>query len=181
MYFNVSQLMREPSGSYRTYEVDEESSLGGHGKARRVSGVVDMLRTDRGIWVSAVLDTEAVCTCGRCLEEYTQPLHITIEEEFVPLTDPVTVNRPSGLNDDRDSLMIDQDHILDLTEAARQYSVLNLPMKRVCRDDCMGICLTCGADLNEAICQCDETASDSRMSALLEMFLTNDSTEVLRR
>jgi len=40
--------------------------------------------------------------------------------------------------EESDSFMIDEHHILDLTEAIRQYTLLNLPMKPLCRPDCNG-------------------------------------------
>ncbi|OGO03969.1 MAG: hypothetical protein A2Y60_03305, partial [Chloroflexi bacterium RBG_13_54_9] len=91
MEFNVAQLLKEPVGQSRHYEIDEtteviDSSEEGH----NVKGTVELLRTDRGILVRGVLDTTAKCVCSRCLEVFDCPLHLEITEEFFPTVDVVT-------------------------------------------------------------------------------------------
>ena len=175
MQVNVSQLLKEPSGASRDYEIDERlAAIEGAGP-RRVVGAVKLIRTDKGVWASAELDTAAPCTCGRCLTEYLQTIHISIEEETFPLGKA----RPgAGLPDDRgESLYINEDRVLELTEAIRQYAALNLPMKPICRPDCNGICPVCGSNLNELTCDCDRVARVGRWDELLELVRTSDSPE----
>ncbi len=43
---------------------------------------------------------------------------------------------------------------LDLTESVRECIILALPTYPVCREACRGLCLRCGADLNEEACAC---------------------------
>ncbi|MCH8205564.1 MAG: DUF177 domain-containing protein [Chloroflexi bacterium] len=166
MYINVSSLTWEPNGSTGTFEIEEHCALLEQGEPRRVSGSVAMLRTDQGIWVSASLDTDVTSTCGRCLAEYVQPVHVAIEEEFLLEVDANTRTRMSRPEDAEQYFYIGTDHILDLTEAARQYVTLNMPMKPVCREDCAGMCIKCGANLNEALCRCDRAPADARWAAL---------------
>ena len=45
---------------------------------------------------------------------------------------------------------------IDLDEDIRQEIILGLPAKVLCRDDCRGICLHCGANLNEEECKCSK-------------------------
>jgi uncharacterized protein len=177
MYFNVSQLMQERSGSSRSYEVDEELERGEDGEAPEVSGSVALLRTDQGIWASAALDSEVPCVCSRCLEDYRQSVHIGIEEEFFSLTDSAAGRAAYG---QVESYRIDQDHILDLAEAVRQYLALGLPMKPVCRDGCKGICVACGTNLNQSVCQCENVERDSRWGALLDLVPSIASKEAHR-
>ena len=148
MYFDVSQLMQERSGSSRSYEVDEELEREEDEGARGVSGSVALLRTDRGIWASAALDSKVPCVCSRCLKDYRQPIHISIEEEFFSLTDSAAGREAEG---QVESYRIDRDHILDLADTVRQYIAIGIPMKPVCREDCKGICGTCGTNLNESV------------------------------
>ena len=84
MVMNVAQLLMEPSGSTRRYAVDDEFTAMEGGAVHRVWGSVKLLRTDRGVWVSAELDSESICACSRCLKEYRQPLRMTIDEEAFP-------------------------------------------------------------------------------------------------
>ena len=175
MYFNVSQILNETSGSARSFQVDETVALTDGGPESRIRGTVQLLRTDQGIWVSATLDSEVSCLCSLCLKECSYVVNMGIEEEFLPSADVNggTRLRAPGAGDE--SFYINPDQMLDLTEAARQYFQLNIPMKPVCRDSCAGICLTCGADQNETRCQCSSPVVDSRWNVLLEAASPNDA------
>ena len=56
--------------------------------------------------------------------------------------------------------------LVDLTDELRQSIILALPSYPVCRQDCRGVCPTCGKNLNEGSCACDHTERDSRWGAL---------------
>ena len=167
MNFNVSMLMQEPSGAARTYEVDEPVDLGDGPDAARVSGSVKLMRTDRGVWVSAGLDSEAPCQCVRCLEPYRQTVRMEIEEEYLPYSEPDVVQ---GADDpDAESPRIDEGLVLDMTAVIGQYVDLNVPMKPVCRSECKGLCVHCGSDLNASVCRCDQGLFDSRWAPLTDV------------
>ena len=172
MIFNVSQLMKEPSGSCRAFQVDKGHILIGDLHISRVLGNVSLLRTDQGIWVSARLDSEVRCTCGRCLKEHLQPIRMTIEEEFLRQVNSTT---GASRSDDRtESFYIDELQVLDISEAVRQYSELNIPMNPVCHEGCAGICPSCGLNLNDGTCECDKTPRDQRWGELLELVQADD-------
>lgn len=174
MHFNVSQLLREHTGSSRTHELDDEFLVAGDSNAGRLRGTVKLVRTEAGVWVSAALDSEVSSTCSRCAEEYTQPVHMVFDEESFSAENQ---NDGAGVEDDQDRLLIDEKHILDLTDAVSQYSTLSMPMKPMCRADCKGLCLICSANLNTAPCQCDRTARDARWGPLLDLVPSSGSAE----
>jgi uncharacterized protein len=104
-------------------------------------------------------------TCSRCLSLFNCPLTLNIEEEYFPITD-VASGTVMPLPEEVGSFLIDEQHILDLTEAIRQYELLALPMKPLCRKDCAGLCSTCGYDLNQGPCNCPPHQADLRRSEL---------------
>jgi uncharacterized protein len=55
---------------------------------------------------------------------------------------------------------------MELEDILREQVLLALPMQRVCREDCRGICPVCGKDRNEAPCDCREHPADDRWRAL---------------
>jgi uncharacterized protein len=55
---------------------------------------------------------------------------------------------------------------VDLEPLVREALLLALPLTPLCRDDCEGICPTCGADLNEGPCGCPPAGRDPRWAAL---------------
>ena len=48
--------------------------------------------------------------------------------------------------------------------------LMRFPMKTLCREDCKGLCLKCGKNLNEGECGCDRASLDPRMSAIRDIF-----------
>jgi len=116
-------------------------------------------------------------TCSRCLSLFSCPLTLNIEAEYFPTTDIFT-DASLPLPDELDSFPIDENNILDLTEAIRQYALLATPMKPLCREDCVGLCPTCGGNLNQAPCNCPPKPVDSRWSELNKLVLTESEAPV---
>jgi uncharacterized protein len=160
---NVSQLLKSSIGTTRKYQIAEKVNIGQ--ETPHVQGEVTLLRTNRGILVTGRLETDIGITCSRCLTEYRQPVVLEIEEEFFPTIDILTGSEVEVPQDEPDAFVIDQSNILDLSEAIRQYSLLAVPMKPLCREDCAGLCSTCGANLNVKKCDCPP-AIDPRLEKL---------------
>jgi uncharacterized protein len=164
--FNVSQLMREPTGSRRQYSVDDTFLPQEDAPVQvRVRGPVELLRTHRGILARARLQSEGQGECARCLNQVGLPVTLEIEDEFLPTVDPVSGARLPN-SDEPGTFPIDAHHTLDLTDSVRQAWVVTMPMRLLCRDDCAGLCPTCGADLNGGACGCAAGPIDPRWVAL---------------
>ena len=168
MRINVSQQLKSSIGSIRNYEVSEVVSIAGGDSM--VEGKVTLVRTDRGILTEATLHTEVEVTCSRCLSLFDYPLTLSIEEEYFPITDVVSGTSLS-LPEEPGCFTIDEHHVLDLTEAIRQYALLAIPMKPLCGQDCAGLCPTCGHNLNQGPCDCLPQQADPRRSKLNKLAL----------
>ena len=169
MQINVSQLLKEPIGSSRNYEVSETIDVTGDGGGRKVDGEVSLLRTHRGILVKGGLQTKVELTCSRCLSLFHFPVRINFEEEYIPTIDVVSgVPLPSP--EESSSFIIDEHHVIDLNEAIRQYALLTLPMKPLCREDCAGLYQESGHNLSQGTCDCPSQAIDPRWSELSKLF-----------
>jgi uncharacterized protein len=174
MQINVSQQLRSSIGSVRDYEVSEIVDVTGDGSGSPVQGKVRLMRTDRGILVEGILDTEVELTCSRCLSLFHCPLTLNIEEEYFPTTDVVSgVSLPLP-DDELGCFTIDEHHVLDLTEAIRQCALLAIPMKPLCREDCAGLCPNCGHNLNQGPCDCPPQGADPRWSELSKLASASD-------
>ncbi len=55
---------------------------------------------------------------------------------------------------------------LDLSDVVREVVLLDVSSTPLCRPDCAGLCLTCGANLNDGPCGCAPAVTDMRWSAL---------------
>jgi uncharacterized protein len=168
---NVSGLLKSSLGTRLDYQVSDVVSIAGGDSL--VQGEVWLTRTDRGILVKARLNTEVRVTCSRCLAVFSYPLVLNFEEEYFPVIDVVS-GRSLPVPDEPGCFTIDGHHILDLTEAVRQYALLAIPMKPLCRQDCAGLCPTCGHNLNQGGCSCPPQGLDPRLSRLSKLLLTND-------
>jgi uncharacterized protein len=134
---NVSQLLKETIGSTRDNEVSGAVDITGDGISSQIQGEVTLTRIDRGCLVKGRLHTEVEITCSRCLSLFGYPLALDIEEEYFPLID-VSTGSPLAMPDEPGSFTINEHHVIDLTEAIRQYALLAMPMKPLCREDCAG-------------------------------------------
>ena len=166
MRINVSQQLKASIGSIRNYESSEIVDIAGG--SSMVQGEVKLMRTDRGILVKGTLHTEVEVTCSRCLGLFSCPLTLNIEEEYFPTTDVVS-GAWLPLPDEPGCFTIDKRHVLDLTEAIRQYALLAIPMKPLCGEDCTGLCPNCGHNLNHGACGCPSQSADPRWSRLLAL------------
>ena len=168
MEINVSQLLQATVGTTRDYQESEVIDIAGDGKGRLVQGEVRLMRTNRSILVKGALRTEVELTCSRCLSLFSSPLTLDIEEEYIPTVDVVS-GVPLVLSEEPGSFTIDEHHVIDLTEAIRQYTLLAIPMKPLCREDCAGLCQHCGYNLNQGQCSCPAQEVDPRWSELTKL------------
>jgi uncharacterized protein len=167
MQINVSQLLQEPIGATREYLFDDESDILGDGNKRETHVECRLMRTRRGILVSCRVETDIELGCSRCLNRFRYPLRIKFEEEFLP-----TINITDGtpvLQEEAGAFTIDENHIIDLTEPARQYALMAVPMKPLCRKDCAGLCAKCGKNLNQGNCDCPTEEIDPRWAKLARL------------
>jgi len=127
---DVAQLLREPVGSSRSYGIDEIIDEQARGS---VQGKVTLMHTRQGILVQGRLNVEVEIICSRCLNVFLYPVVFNIEEEFLCTSNSLPSSEEQG------DVTISSDNVLDLGEIIRQNTLLNLPMKPLCRPDCAGI------------------------------------------
>jgi uncharacterized protein len=90
--------------------------------------------------------------CRRCLTEVRTDIDINVDAAIFS-TDPEAADDP-----DFYPLLERASHI-DIRDVAREELALAVPTRLLlCREDCAGLCLTCGADLNAGPCECSAPA-----------------------
>ena len=90
--------------------------------------------------------------CRRCLTEVRTDLDIDVDAAVFS-TDPDAADHP-----DYYPLLARASHI-EIRDVVREEFALAVPTRLLlCRDDCAGLCLTCGADLNAGPCGCSAPA-----------------------
>ena len=95
--------------------------------------------------VQGTLTTAAIFECNRCLKKFEYRLRV---DDFVF------------------SRQARGDETVDLTENIREDIILALPMKRLCANECKGLCPVCGRDLNAGACSCKPPREQHLFSGL---------------
>jgi len=57
----------------------------------------------------------------------------------------------------------------NLEEFLYSETIVSLPMKHLCSEDCKGICSKCGKNLNEGKCDCPDREIDPRLAVLADL------------
>ena len=109
--------------------------------------------------LEATIETELELNCSRCLDTFIYPIDIDIEERFT--NDP-------DLEDD--GIMFVDGDTIDITEIIENCIISTLPIKRLCKEDCKGLCSVCGANKNVENCSCLDYDVDVRLAKLRELF-----------
>ncbi len=178
MQFNVAQLLKEPTGGTRKYTISEQvEDLDPELVIQEpISGQIKFTKIPHGILVTGQLDTVLEVSCNRCLEPFDLPLSFELEEEFHPTTDLVTGAHLPVADEADEATLIDEKHIIDLSEVTRQALLLALPTIPACREGCKGICPQCGQNWNEGPCDCPTEVIDPRWNALRALLDSSDET-----
>ncbi|MBP2001167.1 uncharacterized protein J2Z69_002210 [Paenibacillus shirakamiensis] len=123
-----------------------------------------MFNSEGIVDVTGNLSVELDMTCSRCLKPLKKQIRTYFHESFKHL--------PKGeeVQDEENDIINVADDNVDLVPYVEQALLLNLPFAAVCKDDCKGLCSTCGADLNEQECGCDREVIDPRLAALKDFF-----------
>ena len=127
---------------------------------------VRIRKVEEEITVEARLKAEVEMACSRCLEKHVQQIDETFEVIYLP--EPEEQEIVDELELDETDLDVEYyaGNTLDLTELAREQLLVLLPFKPLCREDCAGLCPSCGQDLNKGTCECPKEVLDPRFSVL---------------
>ncbi len=123
-----------------------------------------MRRIDGGYALEARLAYGGELECSRCLAPYP------FEERRELLAGPVSPRQRQPADDveldrgDLDVLYYDEP-LVALSPDRRGARADGLPMKPLCKEDCLGLCPTCGKDLNQGPCACAPEIIDPRWEA----------------
>ena len=158
--FDVSPLLDAEPGESLRWDVDVQDRELGDVEIDFLEGEVQVIRVQKGLLARAELETRVRAECVRCLNPFTLPLSLEIDQ---------IVKIPGTKPDTETLYTVTEDGWLDFVPIAREYIWLDLPMKTLCSADCKGLCPHCGINRNLETCDCEEEDIDPRMSALKEL------------
>ena len=94
--------------------------------------------------------------CDRCTDSFQRAYRLPMEHILVT----------SLSNEENDDFILIDNYQLPLDELVETDILLELPSKNLCREDCRGLCLHCGKNLNEGLCGCHSDPVDPRLEVL---------------
>ncbi|MDR1050242.1 MAG: DUF177 domain-containing protein [Deltaproteobacteria bacterium] len=96
---------------------------------------------------------KAEMVCDRCLTSFAGRLDDKFEET-VRLYEPGSEDESQMTPEALETAVPVVNQKFDLTPLLGEFFLLALPYKTLCQPDCAGLCPECGANLNEAPCEC---------------------------
>lgn len=105
--------------------------------------------------------------CDRCLEKFEESFDERIILEIVK-SKTQDDDKEVELSDEDLGFYVVEESFIDLEHIVMQESVLLRPVKRLCGQQCKGICSGCGANLNIESCKCEKEIDD-RWKALANL------------
>ena len=158
--FNFGFLLEADYGTSRRLELDyPKIQVSDDVTLAPLKGELTVTRTSEGIYLEGTLQSSLVAECVRCLEEAIVPISFEMGELFYypPQTAP------------KGEQVIGEDGFIDLSPIVRDLSLLEMPIKVLCKPDCLGLCQECGANLNLGDCGCSEEYIDPRLEGLKDL------------
>lgn len=141
--------------------VDEQGlSLSGRtivkGRAARRDGRAKLEGT-----LAATVRTE----CDRCLTPLEFPIEATFTVGYVP-EEEFDDEAHAEVGEDEASIAALEGEAINVDDLVREQLLLALPARRLCREECKGLCPVCGVNRNVETCACEEKEIDPRWAAL---------------
>ncbi|HZK33203.1 MAG TPA: DUF177 domain-containing protein [Tissierellaceae bacterium] len=113
--------------------------------------------------------------CNRCLNPTVNKINTILsgklvegkkDDEYKEIKDEEFRNE----DDSYENILYYKNNNLNLKEYIIEQIILSLPMKIICKEDCKGLCLKCGINLNNSQCDCVYEDIDPRLEKLKDFF-----------
>jgi uncharacterized protein len=119
---------------------------------------------DGAVLVRGAMYGRWVMTCRRCLEEVGAGFRVSVAEVY----------RRPGAGPWEEGYAVSASQTIDLGPLVRDNVVLAMPLYPLCREDCAGLCPSCGANRNEGPCACPPPAREQGWAAALRGLLPRE-------
>ena len=160
MFLNPREIIEVPGGSVpfacelETGRLDFPS-VERYNSAPYAEG---MIYNEAGVLhLTGTLTADMTCVCDRCGGEFDSVKETQLEATIV--------EEDTG---DHPELFVLEGDGVDLTDILETLFILDMETKFLCREDCKGLCSTCGRNLNLGPCGCRKQI-DPRFAVLEQL------------
>jgi len=142
--------------------------------AEDVAVRVSAHKMGRDVFVDGTFDGALDLECGRCLSRYRHPIRERFQLLLEPAGDRVPADPEGAAALARDGLYLSDEleagwfrgSEIDLGGFFQEGIALLFPVQPLCREECRGLCASCGADRNAAACGCEPGSPSSPFAVL---------------
>jgi len=114
---------------------------------------IEVQRAGNEYIISGRLRGSVLARCDRCLGAFVREMDSGFRT-FLALPKEGDAEEERELEDEDLEVDLLDGGELEVLDLIREQILLDQPMKRLCRDDCKGLCPRCGKDLNQGPCLC---------------------------
>lgn len=139
-----------------------------------VAFAAQVTRAKERVTIAGTAKTTLELNCSRCLDGYQVPVEAAFDLRYLPVGEAPVVGDEVEVADEDINTAYYRDGQIDLAELVHEQLYLALPMKPLCRDECLGLCAVCGANRNTAPCACEHKWIDPRLAGLKALLNEND-------
>jgi uncharacterized protein len=126
-----------------------------------VHAAVTLNKNNRQLYLRAQVKTVGTFRCDRCIDEFDR----LVKSEFQMVYTTEEADR-SLYDPDEVQVVPPELHEIEIGEEVRQYLLLAIPQKLLCKESCAGLCPRCGRNLNRERCTCNVEEIDPRWEKL---------------
>ena len=108
--------------------------------------------------------------CDRCLEPFDAEMTFEFDRQIV-----AAQKRGDAREDEEEEPLAVEEGKIDLTEPLSEAIALEAPTVHLCREDCPGLCPTCGKKRDDPTCKCSEKKEIDPRFEILKKLLDNSS------
>ena len=126
------------------------------------------------IEVKGKFNAEVRLTCSRCLNEYETTLKSHFNLTYVsqlPKEGEDAEQEEIEISAQEMGLIYFQGDEINLQDGIQEQVVMAFPIRALCRENCQGLCPTCGADLNQGECGCQRKPAHDKFAVLKNLKL----------
>lgn len=168
MTIDVSSILKETGGRIDIdgdVNMPDTEFLGEYhfDEPLHVSGSVS--NNGKSLIMRAEAEGHTTTNCARCMKEITVSVRYRIDENLA---------RDDGEVPEDEDVILFHDTTVEIDDIVHDNFLMNVEGKYLCKEDCKGLCPTCGKDLNEGDCGCSDENIDPRWAGLLDIMKDNE-------
>ncbi|MEG2353283.1 MAG: YceD family protein [Clostridium sp.] len=152
MKFDITELLKKQRSTYKVQEQIQNCDGTYVGKDVKFLSPINVegifSRKEEQINFKGTIKAELLLNCSRCLGDFTYNLDIKLEENFTKKRD-----------EQEDAIFLEVD-IIEFDYIIFNAIDFALPIKKLCKEECNGLCSQCGTNLNTNTCLCSKINED---------------------